>query len=102
MQHFFDLTDGYGPVEARLRVWADAVGLDPWDVDLAEMRAWAAANERPPVSRFRVGSPCRFVRRIDLAMHLVIPAMVVERHPGWALALCATSPRWGTRRRPSG
>jgi hypothetical protein len=35
--------------------------------------ATAKATEQPPVSRFRLGSPCRFIRTLDLVVHIFIP-----------------------------
>lgn len=91
----FSLTDNRGPVERRLRVMADRIGLDPWDVDLDAYVAFAAASEEAPVSRFRFGSPCRFVRAIDFAVHVVLPGMLAEGYPELARYLRSTSPRWG-------
>lgn len=79
----------------RIRYLADTVGLDPWDIDLAETLAFATATEQEPVSRFVLGSPCRFVRSIDLAVHVVLPGMLAEKFPRLANYLRSTSPRWG-------
>ena len=78
-----------------VRMFADRIGLDPWDVRLADLRAFARIREQKPVSRYPFGSPCRFVRTIDFAVHVLLPEMLVERHPVWANYLRSTSPRWG-------
>ena len=78
-----------------IRTLADRVGLDPWDIDPKSLRDFVEIHESAPMSRYRVGSPCRFIRRLDLFVHVVVPEMVVERHPLWACYLRTTSPRWG-------
>jgi hypothetical protein len=78
-----------------IRTIADRVGLDPWDIDPTSLREFVKAHESAPESRYRVGSPCRFIRQLDLFVHVVLPEMVVERHPLWACYLRTTSPRWG-------
>lgn len=78
-----------------IRRFADQIGLDPWDVSLARCDEFASSRELPPVSRYRLGSPCRFIRRLDYLIHIVLPEAVEERHPWWATYLRATSPRWG-------
>lgn len=78
-----------------IRTLADRVGLDPWDIDPKSLRDFVETHESAPMSRYRVGSPCRFIRRLDLFVHVVVPEMVVERHPLWACYLRTTSPRWG-------
>ena len=78
-----------------VRLLADRVGLDPWDIDPAHLWAFVVAFEDRPESRFWFGSPCRFVRLVDLAVHVILPEMVAERHPVWACYLRTTSPRWG-------
>lgn len=80
---------------ASLRAFVDRVGIDPYDIDPERVRAFVRAHESDPVSRFWFGSPCRFVRRIDLACHVILPEMLEERHPVWACYLRTTSPRWG-------
>ena len=76
---------------------ADSIGIDPWDVSLSRCRDYAEAYEDKPTSRFFFGSPCRFIRQIDYAVHVVLPEMVEEKHPLWACYLRSTSPRWGKR-----
>lgn len=78
-----------------IRMLADRIGLDPWDVSMADLRRFMSAHERAPVSRFWFGSPCRFVRAIDAAVHVWLPAAVAERFPMLACYLRSTSPRWG-------
>lgn len=74
---------------------ADRIGVDPWDIDRTYVRYYVSAHEEAPVSRFVWGSPCRFVRSIDMMVHVVLPEMLAERHPVWACYLRTTSPRWG-------
>ena len=74
---------------------ADTIGLDPWDVHLPTTLEFARLTEQEPVSRFRWGSPCRFVRAIDVAVHVVLPGMLEEKYPELARYLRSTSPRWG-------
>lgn len=64
-------------------------------LNLRETLAVAAMAEQAPVSRFRFGSPCRFVRTVDLAVHLVLPEMLERALPRVARYLRSTSPRWG-------
>lgn len=84
-----------GRLGVRLRAFVDGVGIDPWDIDPESVRAFLRAYESEPESRYWFGSPCRFVRRIDLWVHVYLPEMVAERHPVWACYLRTTSPRWG-------
>ena len=51
--------------------------------------------EAPAQSRFWFGSPCRFVRRIDVLVHIVLPELIETRLPRLAVSLRKTSPRWG-------
>lgn len=51
--------------------------------------------ELPPVSRFKFGSPCRFIRILDILIHIVIPEFLEQRFPRVARYLRNTSPRWG-------
>lgn len=51
--------------------------------------------ERVPVSRFRFGSPCRYVRAIDIIIHLVLPEILEDTFPRLTTSLRSTSPRWG-------
>ena len=78
-----------------IRMTADRIGLDPWDVDVRGCLTFARVTEQEPVSRFRWGSPCRFVRAIDVAVHVLLPAALEERYPELATYLRSTSPRWG-------
>ena len=78
-----------------LRYSADRIGFDPWDVHLTYLREMARIHEQAPTSRYWFGSPCRFVRVIDFAVHVWLPAAISERHPYVAAYLRTTSPRWG-------
>jgi hypothetical protein len=51
--------------------------------------------EKPALSRFWFGSPCRFVRQIDVVVHIVLPELLERRLPRVANYLRRTSPRWG-------
>jgi hypothetical protein len=51
--------------------------------------------EGKPVSRFRLGSPCRAIRALDVAVHVWWPAIIEPRAPRVAKYLRETSPRWG-------
>ena len=51
--------------------------------------------ESPAESRFWFGSPCRFVRRIDILVHIVLPELLEVRATRLAVHLRKTSPRWG-------
>ena len=64
-------------------------------VEFTTLRAFATRHEQPPVSRWRFGSPCRFVRSVDFAVHVVLPAYLAPHLPRFATYLRRTSPRWG-------
>jgi len=51
--------------------------------------------EHAPVSRFKLGSPCSFVRTIDIFVHIIIPELVEKVFPRLAQYFRNTSPRWG-------
>ena len=51
--------------------------------------------ELEPKSRFWFGSPCRFVRHIDVIVHIVIPELIENRMPRLSRRLRQSSPRWG-------
>ena len=53
------------------------------------------AAEQPAKSRFTLGSPCRFVRSIDILIHIVLPELIENKLPDTARYLRSTSPRWG-------
>lgn len=74
---------------------ANRIGVDPWDIRLNECLEFARVTEQSPVSRFRWGSPCRFVRSIDVAVHVLLPAALEEKYPELTRYLRSTSPRWG-------
>jgi hypothetical protein len=65
------------------------------DLTLADLLTLAAIHEQPPVSRWRFGSPCRFIRSVDLAVHVIVPAYLAPHLPRVATYLRRTSPRWG-------
>ena len=65
------------------------------DLGLRETLRLVRQLEREPVSRFWFGSPCRFVRTIDILVHIVLPEVIEDRHPRFAAYLRRTSPRWG-------
>jgi hypothetical protein len=48
-----------------------------------------------PVSRFRLGSPCKFIRSLDVLVHIVLPELIENVLPRVARYLRSTSPRWG-------
>ena len=78
-----------------MRITADWIGIDPWDVDMKKLRQFVADREQKPVSRFWFGSPCRFIRSIDLLVHVWLPGAITEKYPELATYLRSTSPRWG-------
>ena len=78
-----------------IRRTADKIGLDPWDINLHSFLTFAKATEQEPVSRYRWGSPCRFIRTVDVAVHVLLPGMLEEKYPELATYLRSTSPRWG-------
>ena len=51
--------------------------------------------ELTPESRFWFGSPCRFVRWLDLVAHIVVPEFLEGKFPRVSSYLRKTSPRWG-------
>ncbi len=53
------------------------------------------AVEKPVLSRFWFGSPCRFVRQMDVLIHIVVPELLERRLPRLAHHLRRSSPRWG-------
>lgn len=53
------------------------------------------ATETAVMSRFWFGSPCRFVRQVDVLTHIVVPELLEDRLPRLAKYLRRTSPRWG-------
>jgi len=78
-----------------LRITADNIGIDPWDTNITRLIRDAHTHEQAPASRYWFGSPCRFIRTIDMIVHLILPALLIEKHPIWAAYLRTTSPRWG-------
>ena len=65
------------------------------DMTLRETIEHLIATEREARSRFRWGSPCRFVRTIDIVCHIVVPELIEDVLPRVARYLRSTSPRWG-------
>jgi hypothetical protein len=79
-----------------IRRAANLIGVDPFDVDPDAL----TVGERPPRSRWALGSPCRSIRALDVAVHRLTPAMLAERFPRIARWLASTSPRWGRLAHP--
>ena len=65
------------------------------DMTLKETLSKLPRFELPPVSRFKLGSPCRFIRSLDIFIHIFIPEVVENILPQVARYLRNTSPRWG-------
>ena len=65
------------------------------DMNLRETIAHLIATERKARSRFRWGSPCRFIRTIDILVHIVLPEFTEKTAPQLTRYLRRTSPRWG-------
>lgn len=65
------------------------------DLTLKETLALLRDAEGSPISRFVFGSPCRFVRRLDILAHIIVPEIIEYTHPELARYLRSTSPRWG-------
>lgn len=65
------------------------------DLTLRETLTMLREVEGSPVSRFIFGSPCRFVRRLDIIVHIVLPSLISQNYPELARYLRSTSPRWG-------
>lgn len=82
------------PYYIGLRLISDRVGIDFWDIDRNRVNKYVR-NESKPRSRFWFGSPCRFVRGIDLMVHVYLPNMLDEKYPELSTYLRTTSPRWG-------
>jgi len=51
--------------------------------------------ELTPESRFWFGSPCRFVRYLDIVIHIVLPELLENSLPRFSMRLRDSSPRWG-------
>lgn len=65
------------------------------DLNLRETLRLARTAEQAASSRFRLGSPCKFIRAVDVVVHLVLPELLEDLLPGLARYLRRTSPRWG-------
>lgn len=85
----------YNDAMKQIRMIADRIGIDPWDIDQAYVWAFVMSHESTARSRHWFGSPCRFIRQIDILVHVILPEMLYEKHPVWACYLRSTSPRWG-------
>ena len=55
----------------------------------------AALPDTEPESRFWFGSPCRFIRSLDVFVHIVVPELLENVSPWLSRYLRSTSPRWG-------
>lgn len=66
-----------------------------WALDLDATLDVIEQHAQPPESRFPVGSPCRWIKAIDVAVHIVLPELIEKYAPRLAAALRNTSPRWG-------
>jgi hypothetical protein len=64
-------------------------------LSLRETLRLLSSVEKPVMSRFWFGSPCRFVRQVDVLTHIVVPELLEGRLPRLAKYLRRTSPRWG-------
>ena len=65
------------------------------DLDIKQTLRLARSAEQGARSRFLVGSPCKFIRTLDILTHLVIPELIENVRPSVARYLRRTSPRWG-------
>lgn len=66
-----------------------------WALDLDETLAVLEQHAQEPESRFRFGSPCRWVKPIDVFVHVVLPEWLERHAPRLSRSLRNTSPRWG-------
>jgi hypothetical protein len=64
-------------------------------MNLRETLQVVRATRVYPVSRLRIGSPCKFIRKLDLLVHIVVPELIENIMPRCARYLRRTSPRWG-------
>lgn len=78
-----------------VRYLTTSVGIDPWGIDMTFVRWFTTTHEQTPVSRYRFGSPCRFIRSLDMLVHVLLPEAIAPYRPVWACYLRTTSPRWG-------
>jgi len=65
------------------------------DMDLRSTLRMLPLVEKKPESRFWFGSPCRFIRTLDVLVHIVLPEAIESIFPRTAKYLRTTSPRWG-------
>ena len=75
--------------------WGCRVPVLTSDMSLRETLWLLSVAQGEPCSRFVFGSPCRFVRGLDIAVHVVVPELLEGVVPGLARYLRLTSPRWG-------
>lgn len=64
-------------------------------LDMKQTMHLASKAEQRARSRFIVGSPCKFIRALDVLVHLVLPELIENIFPATARYLRRTSPRWG-------
>jgi len=64
-------------------------------LSLRETLALLRQTEQPASSRFFFGSPCRFVRKLDILVHVVMAELLEDVFPKISIYLRKTSPRWG-------
>ncbi len=65
------------------------------DLNLRDTIKMLRKVELPARSRFFFGSPCRFVRALDVLVHIVLPELIENKFVRTARYLRLTSPRWG-------
>lgn len=65
------------------------------ELTLRQTLAMLREVEGSPISRYWFGSPCRFIRRLDIIVHIIMPELIEFSHPELARYLRSTSPRWG-------
>ena len=69
-----------------VRMLADRVGVDVWDINHTKIDAYLQLEERP-ISRFWFGSPCRLIRRLDVLIHVYLPNAIEQGYPELATYL---------------
>jgi hypothetical protein len=65
------------------------------NMSMKEIITLLKRTEKTAQSRFRFGSPCRFIRKLDILVHVVLPEAVEKFSPKLGSYLRSTSPRWG-------
>lgn len=66
-----------------------------WELDLRETLDILHEHEKEPESRFKFGSPCRWIKPIDVFIHIIVPEWLELHTPRLSRMLRDTSPRWG-------